>query len=249
MNLILIYFAYKYKGYFHDIYKAIKNREYVPLEEINKIKHKLETNQIKAITIVDDDYPEALKLINNPPFVLFYKGNKELLKDDLILFTGEFENKLIRNFTFESLEEISKYHTIVNNGYQGLDGTIIDALIKNNKKLIIVSPNGTKDPYINCTNIDFSTSNNVLLISEFPEESVINKKRLIERNHLSMGISQFLIIASSKKKGPITNLVSFALEQGKDIYCFPGLQMEDDGNNELINDGAKMIRTIKELRN
>lgn len=32
------------------------------------------------VTILDDDYPDYLKHIYNPPAVLFYQGNKELLR-------------------------------------------------------------------------------------------------------------------------------------------------------------------------
>ena len=104
MNIILIYFAIKYKGYFHDIYNAIKKKEFIPIDELEIIKNKIENGEIRAITIIDDEYPESLKLINNPPFVLFYEGNKELLKNDnKMILTGDFDNE---NITLDApLEE------------------------------------------------------------------------------------------------------------------------------------------------
>lgn len=246
MNLVLIYFAIKYKGYFHDIYNAIKKKEFIQMEELEKIGEDLSSGKIKAITIIDEDYPEPLKEINQPPFVLFYEGNKELLKEKLIMLTGDFSNENINKFINESAFELSKNYTLVSNFSKGLDEKIIDNLIKNNQNLILISSNGLTNPYFgkNINELKFN-KDKYLIISEYPENVNLNHKRLIQRNRISIGLSEALIIASSYKESKISNLVSCALEQGKDIFCFPGLQSENDGNNLLIRDGAKMITSIK----
>lgn len=245
MDLILIYFAIKYKGYFHEIYQAIKNKEYVSIEDLEKVKTKIDNQEIQAITIIDDDYPESLKLINNPPFVLFYKGNKKLLKEDILLLTGDFLNEKISKFLYESMNEISKNHTLISNFSKGLDEEIVDYFIEQNRKIILISANGLQDPYF-AKKLDFLNINkNILILSEYPEGVNLNKKRLIQRNRISMGLSKALIIASSNKQSKVLSLVSFALEQGKDVFCFPGLQDDNDGNNLLIQDGATMITSIK----
>lgn len=246
MNLVLIYFAIKYKGYFHDIYNAIKKKEFIQMEELEKIGEDLSSGKIKAITIIDEDYPEPLKQINQPPFVLFYEGNKELLKEKLIMLTGDFSNENINKFINESAFELSKNYTLVSNFSKGLDEKIIDNLIKNNQNLILISSNSLTNPYFgkNINELKFN-KDKYLIISEYPENVNLNHKRLIQRNRISIGLSEALIIASSYKESKISNLVSCALEQGKDIFCFPGLQSENDGNNLLIRDGAKMITSIK----
>lgn len=246
MNLVLIYFAIKYKGYFHDIYNAIKKKEFIQMEELEKIGEDLSSGKIKAITIIDEDYPEPLKQINQPPFVLFYEGNKELLKEKLIMLTGDFSNENINKFINESAFELSKSYTLVSNFSKGLDEEIIDKLIKNNQNLILISSNGLINPYFgkNINELEFN-KDKCLIISEYPANVNLNHKRLIQRNRISIGLSEALIIASSYKESKISNLVSCALEQGKDIFCFPGLQNENDGNNLLIRDGAKMITSIK----
>ena len=112
--------------------------------------------------------------------------------------------------------------------------------------LINTSSNGLTNPYFgkNINELKFN-KDKYLIISEYPENVNLNHKRLIQRNRISIGLSEALIIASSYKESKISNLVSCALEQGKDIFCFPGLQSENDGNNLLIRDGAKMITSIK----
>lgn len=247
MNLILIYFSIKYKGYFYEIYNALKRREFVPIEELEEIEKQLNNKELNAITIIDEDYPEELKQINKPPFVLFYKGNKKLLLENKLLLTGDFSNEYIENFLNDSIDEIYKKHILISNLSKGLDENIINYIIEKNKKIILISSNGLENPYFakDIENLPF-IKDNLLLLSEYPNNVNINKRRLIERNRISIGLSKALIIASSNKESRILSLVSFALDQGKEIFCYPGIQNKEDGNNILIQDGATMITSIKD---
>lgn len=247
MNLILIYFSIKYKGYFYEIYNALKRREFVPIEELEEIERQLNNKELNAITIIDEDYPEELKQINKPPFVLFYKGNKKLLLENKLLLTGDFSNEYIENFLNDSIDEIYKKHILISNLSKGLDENIINYIIDQKKKIILISSNGLENPYFakDIENLPF-IKDNFLLLSEYPNNVNINKRRLIERNRISIGLSKALIIASSNKESRILSLVSFALDQGKEIFCYPGIQTKEDGNNILIQDGATMITSIKD---
>ncbi|MBR2849269.1 MAG: DNA-protecting protein DprA [Mycoplasmataceae bacterium] len=247
MNLILIYFSIKYKGYFYEIYNALKRREFVPIEELEEIERQLNNKELNAITIIDEDYPEELKQINKPPFVLFYKGNKKLLLENKLLLTGDFSNPYIENFLNDSIDEIYKKHILISNLSKGLDENIINYIIDQKKKIILISSNGLENPYFakDIENLPF-IKDNFLLLSEYPNNVNINKRRLIERNRISIGLSKALIIASSNKESRILSLVSFALDQGKEIFCYPGIQTKEDGNNILIQDGATMITSIKD---
>ena len=78
MRDYLIRLAIKYSGDYFKIEKAIKNNEAIskniPLQQ--------------AITVIDNDYPKSLLMLKKPPFVLFYKGNKELLKNERVAVIG-----------------------------------------------------------------------------------------------------------------------------------------------------------------
>jgi len=84
---IIVYLAVKYQGDWNAIYDAIKRKELVDeqlvLDTVSKIKS-------KYTTIVDQDYPESLKKIYKPPFVLFYNGNLYILNNrfNLGIFCG-----------------------------------------------------------------------------------------------------------------------------------------------------------------
>ena len=66
----LLAYSIKYEGDYASISKALFNNEpYIHIKE-----------EGFYFTICDDIYPESLKVLKNPPYVLYYRGNINLLK-------------------------------------------------------------------------------------------------------------------------------------------------------------------------
>ncbi|UWD33916.1 DNA-processing protein DprA [Mesomycoplasma molare] len=245
MNNVLIYFAIKYKGNFNDIYNALKNQEKISENELKKIEYKVNNNEIKAFTILDDIYPEEFKVLVKPPFVVFYEGNVSILKNKWkIYLTGDEKNNKVNQYLEQSLKEIAKRYTLITCFYKNLDIDINNFFITNNSPIIYVSTNGIKNPYFADK---ININENKLIISEYPNEVNISKNKLKNRNRLAAALSESLIIYSSKIDSGINNLVTNFLNLGKEIYCFPGDFSDEDGNANLIKDGANIITSIKDI--
>ena len=65
---LLAYLAVKYSQNWNDMFNAIKTKENVDYETI---ENTIATLKGDYITIIDDSYPEELKHIFRPPFVIF----------------------------------------------------------------------------------------------------------------------------------------------------------------------------------
>lgn len=243
MEWILIYLAIKYLGDFHQVYDALKRREFVPLSELEHIRMALAQKKLQALTIVDDDYPSSLKSINNPPLVIFYQGNRHLFQTPGLMFTGEFTNPMITQFVDQAIQEMSQKYTLISNNFKALDERIIQGFLQAGKNVIVVLANSLDDVTFNFDPQCYP--NQLLIVSEFPAGTHPTRQRIAQRNRLAIGLAEALVIASSYKKSGIMNLVSHALDQGKDVYCYPGLQTEEDGNNLLIQEGAHLITSVK----
>lgn len=76
MNEILVAFSQKYHGHFFKILEALRKKERLTNKDI---KLYLEDVEEMNETILSDKYPSPLKEIPNPPFVLYYEGNLELM--------------------------------------------------------------------------------------------------------------------------------------------------------------------------
>lgn len=75
---ILLALVMKNKGDWMMTFQDLKNKNILTDEEI---QHYCSLNKEKYITIIDEEYPQVLKgAFREPPFVLFYRGNLNLLK-------------------------------------------------------------------------------------------------------------------------------------------------------------------------
>lgn len=239
MNIILIYFALKYKGDWDAIYKALEDKEKVSLQEVKKLEEEIKEKNWVIKTILDIDYPVKLKEAYKPPFVLWIKGNYKLLNNKLVCATGNEVNDLDKQRLTKFAPELLKTYNVVSSSFKGVDQEIARL---SNKPIVYVLPNGIDSPYANTELRDID-----LLISEYPPEAHPTKNSFRGRNRIIASLAEMLILFSSKKDGPINNLVTNFLNVGKEIYCFPGDGSEGDGNSELIKQGANLITSIKDV--
>ncbi|VEU65964.1 DNA processing protein smf [Mesomycoplasma conjunctivae] len=249
MKTVLIYFSIKYQGDFRKIMKALETNEVIEKDELNNLKLLLENNKIKAITILDREYPKELEYLKQPPFVIFYKGNIDILTSDSpkITLTGDEYDENVKDFFNNSLPEVVKRHTLVVNGYHGVEERVIKYFKLNNAPIILVSANGIENPWLLDNQDNYE---NLLVISEYPPQDKISTKRLIERNRIVAGLASCLIVYSINKKSGLHNLINYFLNLGKEIYCFSKGENahEHFGNQTLIEQGANWITAIKDTK-
>ena len=241
MNIILIYFSIKYKGDWDKIYKALENKEKVSMKDITLLEEKIKESKHEIITIIDKDYPEQLKQAYKPPFVIWLKGNKDLLKSKFIMATGNYVNNEDEKRINKFIPVIERTYTIVSSSYKGIDQKVS---AKSKNGIFYVLANGVNDPYLNS-----KIKNKDLVVTEYPPETGLSKDRFRNRNRIISAFASSLILFSSIKNGAINNLVTNFLNLGKEVYCFPGNGNEEDGNSELIKQGANLITNIQDISN
>ena len=61
-------------------------------EKEEKLEEYLFKNNIKYVTYSSSLYPERLKNIDNPPYVIFYKGDITLLNYNMVAIVGSRKN-------------------------------------------------------------------------------------------------------------------------------------------------------------
>lgn len=239
MNIILIYFSIKYKGDWDKIYKALEVKEKVTLKEITILEEKMKEKKWELITIIDKEYPSPLKQAYKPPFVIWLKGNKELIKNKFIALTGNQVDKMAKERIGKFVPEINKSYSIITASYKGIDKEVLE--VENDGHMHVLA-SGIEDSYLKSTIKD-------LIITEYPPTTKVSKDRLRNRNRIIAAFAKSLILFTSIKDGPINNLITNFLNLGKEIYCFPGDGSLEDGNSELIKQGANLITGIKDISN
>lgn len=247
MEDVLLYFSLKYKGDFKKIYQAIIDKEEIDQEELDSYKQKM---QCKYTTLVSADYPETLKHIACPPFVVYYYGDLNLVNQKTLGVVGtvkpsQYGIDMTRTFVKDLVEND---RVIVNGLALGIDAVTTQQVIDSGGKTIAVLPCGIDHCYPKAhQELYEELKKNHLVVSEYPFDLKPEKWYSPARNRLVAGLSPALLVTETKIKSSNMITVGYALEQGKDVMCVPSNISSESGCNMLIKQGAMLVEDTNEV--
>jgi len=245
--------------------KLIGEENVEKLEEFKKefsIEEYLE--QLKAkdvwfLTLSDKDYPQILKEIRNPPFVLYGRGNRELLNDKRTFAvvgarrTTQYGREVTKLLTTELVLD---GFTIVSGLALGVDAISHITALENNGKTIAVLGCG-----VDCCSPmeNFNLYNSILekgncIISEFPLGMKPTQWTFPARNRIIAGLSQAVLVTEGAEDSGSLITAEFALKFGRKVFAVPGpiTSSMSKGPYKLIAKGAKLVTSgediLKELK-
>lgn len=239
---VLVSLSVKYDGNWDKVYNAITSKEDINEEMVASLMSKVKSDYI---TILDNNYPDILKQTYKPPFVLFYKGDINLLKNSKtkIAFVGAREldahHEIICKKAFDDYNDHNYDFDVV---LTNAKGTSDLAFNKVKGKKIIVGASGLNNPYPLVTKGNLDKAD--LVITEYPDDVCADKDNFIMRNRIVACITDKIVVAYATKQSGTATLVEFALQNGKDIYAIP-YPFEDTLNNDLISFGAFALTTFE----
>ena len=212
--------------------------------------HKCERSGIKFISCRHTDYPASLLKISDYPSGLFYKGG--LPKETCVAVIGSRMCTYHgRNTAQELAERLAQNHVSVVSGMAyGIDAKAQEACIAANGRSYAVLGCGVDIcyPSENKRLYESLLENGGIISEYYPGTSPLPYHFPI-RNRIISGLSQIVVVVEAKKKSGTLITADLALEQGKDVYAFPGRPQDvlSAGCNRLIQQGAGMILDIDEF--
>lgn len=209
---------------------------------------------LNYILITDDDYPRCLLNIENPPPVLFYKGNTKLL-----YYAGVFKYLGVvgcRNPTYYGIQmcekivsELSKNTVIISGLAKGIDARAHISALK--AKLPTIAVLGTPIDFIypneNSDLADNIITQGGLIISEVFIGSEPDKDNFLLRNRIIAALSDAILLVESYGRSGALSTCNMALNYGKEIACVPCLALKNSNCNKLIKDGAYLVESSEDL--
>ncbi len=216
-------------------------------DDLNKLK-------IGYITIFDDDYPETLRNIDTPPFVLYYKGDKALLNT---LCIGVVGSRKITNYgvmvTEKFTKDLIKYgFTIVSGLAYGVDTLSHTETLKNKGKTIAVLAGGLDKiyPTANTRLASEIVEKDGLLVSEMPPKTKLEAHMFPIRNRIIAGLSRAILVTEAQENSGVMHTKNYALDYGRDVFAVMGSIFSDSsrGTNRMITQGhAKGVSQIEDI--
>ncbi|MCH4008296.1 DNA-processing protein DprA [Companilactobacillus sp.] len=212
---------------------------------------KTDLMNISAITFLDPSYPEKLRNIYNPPALLFYRGNKNLLLTPCLAIVGsrnasEYSRRCIRGL----VPKITGRYTVVSGLAKGVDSWSHQATLDNSGKTIAVIGSSLDVCYpAENKQLQKKISEVGLLLSEYPPGSKINRWHFPQRNRIIAGLSDKVVITEAKNRSGALITAEMALDSNRDVYAIPGPidSSLSVGCNHLIQQGAIPLINFTEI--
>lgn len=247
MEELVLYFSLKYQGDFQKIYNALMNKERVDENLKCELMKQL---QCSYITIFSEGYPQRLKHIDCPPFVLYYYGQLALLKEKTIGVVGmrdmsDYGKRATQVFVKGLVEQ---NYVIVSGMARGVDTVAHRTAMAYGGKTVAVLGTGIEYCYPQDNKMLYEKlKSDHLVLSEYPFQTAPQKRLFPFRNRLIAGLSRSLLISEAKEKSGTMITAGYALEQGKEIYCVPSRFDDYRGCNQLIKQGAKLVLGVSDI--
>lgn len=208
---------------------------------------------IKTLFIEDKSYPDQLKDIYNPPFLLYYKGQlpPENALNISVVGTRKATGRALKETYALSFDLARSGASVISGLAEGVDraahkgalagrgytaavfGCGIDRVYPSrNKKLAasILNKGGT-------------------LFSEYPPGTIPSPYNFPERNRIVSALSEATVVVESPLKSGALITADFALEQGREVFVLqiPCESAAGAGTENLLFQGASSVSSAFEV--
>ena len=219
-----------------------------------KVLEQCAVSGIEAIVRGSEAYPQALDEIDNPPAVLYCKGDVSSINDSVnVAVVGtrqptEYSRKaasaLVRGMAECGIDIVSGFAV-------GIDIVAHAAAVSCGRKTYAVLGCGI--------NYDYPKENarfrgriieNGAFISEYPPETRPSSFTFPPRNRILAGLSAGTAVIEAGKKSGSLITANHANEQGKVIFAVPPADIFSSayaGNVSLLRDGAVPVMSVRDI--
>lgn len=217
---------------------------------------RVEENNIHVVTFEDEEYPNLLKEISNPPAVLYVKGNlKRCNLNKTVAVVGSRRASTNGKMALEKIiKDLANTDLCIVSGLAaGIDSTAHYCALQNNLKTIGVIASGFDFTYPESNRELYKMISNEggAILSEYYPTFEPLKFRFPERNRIVTGISYgTLVVEAALKSGALIS-ANLTLEQGRELMCVPGLitNPNTEGIYKLLKNGATLVTEGADILN
>ncbi len=205
-----------------------------------------------VVTQADEEYPDLLRHIYDPPVVLYVKG-KLLPKDkNAVAMVG---SRMTTHYGIEVARKLAYQLayigvTVVSGGARGIDTAAHQGALSGQGRTIAVLGTGI--------NLVFPPENVELyeriaaqgaIITQFPFNRPADKQTFPIRNRIVAGMTLGTVVVEANLTSGALITANFATEYGRQVFAVPGRidSPRSKGCHELIKRGAKLCEAAEDI--
>lgn len=220
-------------------------------ETIKKQYEQIKAQGTEIITIEDKAYPERLKEIEDPPIVIFVKGDINLLNKPSVAIVG---GRKCSDYGYGIAKELGNglAHTgfsVVSGMALGIDEAAHKGALSAGNTLAVLGtgvevcyPKQNRDLYE-------SIQEKGCLLSEFFPQTKPMPYQFPKRNRIISGMTLGTVVIEAAERSGSLITAELALQQNREVFAVPGnvnsaLSL---GCNKLIQGGAKLVIELSDI--
>jgi DNA processing protein len=223
------------------------------LEKANAEIERLEKLNAVIITLEDDDYPDLLREIHDPPIALYVRGDlRKAMERPALAVVGSRRCSTYGVNVAESLSRDLASHglTIVSGLARGIDAAAHRGALELGGQTIAIVGTGLETIYPKeHKKLEEQIIANGAVVSEFPLGTPPLPQNFPYRNRILSGLCfGVLVVEASEHSGSLIT-ARLANEQGREVFAVPGniTSQTSFGPNFLIKDGAKLVQIWRDV--
>ena len=209
-----------------------------------------ERHEFSLCSFSDEDYPPILKEIDAPPMFFYYRGKIQPNVFRIGIVGSRHNTPYGQNVALELGAELAAAGlTVVSGAARGIDTFAHRGALKTGRTIAVLG-----------CGIDIAFRSDKrkffeeiiergVVLSEFPPQLPPNKTTFPTRNRIIAGLSKGVIVVEADFKSGALLTSTYAGNYGRDVFAVPGqvYAKMSRGCNELIRDGARLIKNARDV--
>lgn len=234
-------------------YSLTQLREHAGRDKMHNMMVCMKRLNIGIIAQRDAMFPDSLRDIQSPPALLFYRGDLDCLMGKCVAVVGsrkaspqgiEVTQKICRELSSAGV-------SIISGLAMGIDTAAHEGCLEGGSPTAAVLSTGIDVDYP-IENVDLKeriVDSGGVLLSEYPPGSRANRHVFQVRNRLISGLGKALLMMESQIQSGSTLTVHHALDQGKEVYAYPGIPGTEwaAGAHQLLREGANYFTSAQDI--
>ncbi|MDP1546298.1 MAG: DNA-processing protein DprA [Anaerolineales bacterium] len=220
--------------------------------DLNQVWAKIEAQGIKILTWADEEYPSRLREIDQPPPVLYVRG--EYLQDDLFAVAVVGTRK-VTPYGRQLTEEIASFLaangiTVVSGLARGVDAIAHQTALRAGGRSIGILGSGVDKIYPpEHRALAEQMMERGAIISDYAVGTPPDASNFPPRNRIISGLSLAVVVIEAAETSGALITAEFAAEHGREVFAVPGsiFAPQSKGTNRLIQKGALPLLTPDDL--
>lgn len=214
----------------------------------------LAQNHIQVCFFEDPDYPASLRMLYDPPLLLYWKGLN--LWPALSRAVGVVGTRRPTPYGLNQTERLVQYLVqsqqcvVVSGMALGIDAAAHRACLSVGGHTVAVLGSGLLKPSPRThLKLFHQLCEQSMVISEFSPETGAQTWTFPMRNRIVSGLSHALVVIEAARKSGTLITVDCAIEQGREVFALPGPvnSPQSEGTHALIQQGAHLLASPENI--